>query len=96
MPNIKLKNKNGIDVIYEGILSVTFDTDDGKKATCVYVPEGDDDPTTPDTPTTNTTASIVDGTLVLNNAQIDSNNNLELDGASIDEQGYLVLEKESE
>jgi hypothetical protein len=86
MPNIKLKNKNGIEVIYTGILSVTFDTDDGGKATFVYVSQN-----------TNTTAKFDENNvLVLNNAEINKENVLELDGASIDEQGYLIIEKEVE
>ena len=86
MPNIKLKDRNGNDIVYENILSVTFDTDDGGQATFVYV-----------SPQKNTTASIDENNvLVLNNAQINEANILELDGASIDEQGYLILEKESE
>lgn len=83
MPNIKLLDRNGNDVIYEGILSVTFDTDDGGKATFVYVEQGN----------TGTTASIVDDVLVLNNAEINDKNVLELDGASIVD-GYLVIDKE--
>ena len=82
MPNLIIKDRNGNDVIYEGILSVTFDTDDGGKATFVYVQEN-----------TGTTASIVDDVLVLNNASIDEANILELDGASIVD-GYLVIDKE--
>ena len=84
MPNIKLKNRNGEDVIYKGILSVTFDTDDGKQVTFVYVSENN-----------NTTASIDENNvLTLNNAQINEDSILELTGASVDEHGYLVLEKE--
>lgn len=86
MPNIKLKNRYGEDVIYEGILSVTFDTDDGGQVTFVYVSQN-----------TNTTASIdEDNVLVLNNTEINEDNILELTGASIDEQGYLIIDKEVE
>lgn len=82
MPNIKLLDRNGNDVIYEGILSVTFDTEDGGKATFVYVEEN-----------TGTTAKIENDVLVLNNATINDENVLELDGASIVD-GYLVIDKE--
>jgi hypothetical protein len=82
MPNIKLKDRNGNDVIYEGILSVTFDTEDGGIAKFVYVSE---EPS-------GTTASIVDDVLILNNAEINENNVLELTNASIVD-GYLTLDK---
>lgn len=83
MPNITLKNKDGNDVVYKGILSVTFNTEDGGKATFIYVSEEQ-----------TTTAEIENGVLVLNNAEINAENVLELDGAMIDEQGYLVIDKE--
>ena len=86
MPNIKLKDRNGKDIIYENILSVTFDCEDGTQATFVYVSQA-----------TGTTAYIdTDGAIVLNNATVDASNVLELDGAIIDESGYLVIEKEGE
>ena len=83
MPNIILKNKNGEDVVYSDILSVTFDADDGTQATYVYV-----------SPVTSTTASIEDDVLVLNNAEISEENTLNLKEATIDESGCLVIDKE--
>lgn len=85
MPNIKLKDRNGKDVIYQNILSVTFDCEDGTQATFVYVSQE-----------TGTTAYIDNsGAIVLNNSVIDNANVLELEGASI-EDGYLVIAKEGE
>ena len=88
MPNIKLKDRNGNDVIYKDILSVTFDTEDGGTVTFYYGAQ----PSEPEEPT-NTRASIVDDVLVLSNAAITSENVLELNGASIVD-GYLIIDKE--
>lgn len=85
MPNIILKNRNGEDVIYNNILSVTFDTDDGGQATYVYVSSA----------STSTTASInEDGTLLLNNAEVSEDNTLTLKEVTIDESGNIVIDKE--
>lgn len=86
MPNIVLKDRNGTDVVYEGILSVSFNDENGNIVKYVYVSEE----------TSGTTAIIENETLVLNGATIDENNILSLENAYIDEQGNLVLEKGSE
>lgn len=83
MPNIILKNREGESIVYAGILSVTFDTDDGEQAVFAYVP-----------PTKNTTAKIVDDILILNNAAVSEDNVLNLTGSIVDETGALVIEEE--
>ena len=87
MPNIVLKDRNGNPVVYQGILTVSFNDDKGKIVRFAYIEE--DEPT-------GTTAIIKDNQLILNGASIDESNNLALENASIDEQGYLILEKGSE
>ena len=87
MPNIVLKDRNGTPIVYQGILTVSFNDENGRIVRYAYVNEE---------PTSGTTAIIKDNQLILNGATIDKNNNLSLENASIDEQGYLVLEKGSE
>lgn len=83
MPNIILKNREGESIVYSDILTVTFDTDDGEQAVFAYVP-----------PIKNTTAKIVDGILILNNAAVSEDNTLNLTGSIIDDTGALVIDKE--
>ena len=87
MPNIVLKDRNGNPVVYHGILTVSFNDENGKIVRYAYIEEGP----------TGTTAIINENNeLVLNGATIDESNNLSLENAYIDEQGNLVLEKGSE
>lgn len=86
MPNIVLKDRNGTPIVYQGILTVSFNDENGKIVRYAYIEE---EPT-------GTTAIIKDNQLILNGASIDESNNLSLENARIDEQGYLVLEKGSE
>lgn len=81
MPNIKLKDRNGNDVIYQNILSVTFDTEDGDKVTFYY-----------GTPTQEEVMlKVVGDTVTINNQMINDENNLVLSNAMIKD-GCLVLE----
>lgn len=86
MPNIVLKDRNGNPVVYQGILTVSFNDENGRIVRYAYIEEGP----------TGTTAFIKDNQLILNGATIDESNNLSLENAYIDEQGNLVLEKGSE
>ena len=86
MPNIVLKDRNGNPVVYHGILTVSFNDENGRIVRYAYIEE---EPT-------GTTAIIKDNQLILNGATIDEDNILSLENASIDEQGNLVLEKGSE
>lgn len=86
MPNIVLKDRNGNPVVYHGILTVSFNDENGNIVRYAYVKE---------TPS-GTTAKIENNQLILNGATIDESNNLSLENAYIDEQGNLVLEKGSE
>lgn len=86
MPNIVLKDRNGNPVVYQGILTVSFNDENGRIVRYAYIEEGP----------TGTTATIENEKLVLNGATIDENNILSLEGAIIDENGYLVIEKGSE
>ena len=86
MPNIVLKDRNGNPVVHQGILTVSFNDENGRIVRYAYIEEGP----------TGTTATIENNQLVLNGATIDESNNLSLENAYIDEQGNLVLEKGSE
>lgn len=86
MPNIVLKDRNGNPVVHQGILTVSFNDENGRIVRYAYIEEGP----------TGTTAIIKDNQLILNGATIDESNNLSLENAYIDEQGNLVLEKGSE
>lgn len=86
MPNIVLKDRNGNPVVYHGILTVSFNDENGRIVRYAYIEEGP----------TGTTAIIKDNQLILNGALVDEDNMLSLENASIDEQGNLILEKGSE
>lgn len=87
MPNIVLKDRNGNPIVHQGILTVSFNDENGRIVRYAYIEEGQ----------TGTTATINENNeLVLNGAIIDESNNLSLENAYIDEQGNLVLEKGSE
>ena len=86
MPNIVLKDRNGNPIVHQGILTVSFDDENGNIVRYAYIEEA-----------TGTTATINENNqLVLNGATVDESNILSLENAYIDEQGNLVLEKGSE
>ena len=70
MPNIVLKDRNGNPVVYQGILTVSFNDENGKIVRYAYIKE--DEPT-------GTTAKIENNQLILNGATIDESNNLSLE-----------------
>lgn len=88
MPNIVFKDRNGNGIVYKGITSISVLDENGNIVTYYYGGSP--------TPSEGTTATIENNQLVLNGASINEDNNLSLENALIDENGYLVIEKGSE